>query len=502
MKVLTGIDLLGIQSYIFTSNRLRDVISASLLVYSATSRDGGLRACPGDQVLQAGGGKAVLAFESLAEARQFAARYTRDLLENAPRLEAVIAHCSTDGGFAEALRELQVILARKKLERSPDASALGLAVTAACQVTGLPACTVDSLDRAPVCRQVEIWRRDDIRREAETRWQTYLPESSGWMFPAEIDELGRTWNDTSLFAVVYLDANDVGERIRDWLERCTSSSLDSAGIRAEYREWSEWLDQQLQRVWRSIVGRVTAAIHDCTVEGSTPGLRFELSPKKLPLRPVLLGGDDFTFLCDGRIALDLAATALREFSSGDCPHMGKMSACAGVAIVRAHYPFARAYELAEKLCGHAKAARKKRGDEGCWIDWNIGGTRPGEPIAELRARAYRAPNLDLTCRPYRLGTPSNEPETWNWLSGTMLGTSGNGLRGPQWGQRRNKVKELGALAREGPDTVRGTLKAWQGVNPNLALPDGLTDSGFLGDRTPLLDATELLDLHLPLGREL
>jgi len=500
MNVLTGIDLLGIQKYVFTSNRLRDVVSASWLVQWATSCDGALHTWR-KQVLHAGGGSAVLAFDSMDEAKRFAGVYSRMMLERAPGLELVLAHYRTQDGLAKSLQNLQVVLARKKLERRPNADALGLAVTAACGVTGLPATAIDRLDGTPVSKQVEMWRCDDTRKEAEARWRKALESKSGWQFPAEIDELGRTHGDTSLFAVVHVDANDVGEKIRCWLERCVGNPLDNTAVLAQYREWSEWIDAQLHRVWRCLVERVLAAIHDECLQGSVPRLNFELRHGKLPLRPVLLGGDDLTFLCDGRIALDLAATALREIASGECPHLGKMSACAGVAIVRAHYPFARAYELAEKLCSHAKSVRREQQDAGCWLDWHIGTARPTERIWEFRNRLYRAEGLQLTCRPYRLGSAASDGGTWSWLSGTLLGTRGTGLRGPGWGRRRNKVKALASLARQGPNAVRSALRAWQVMDRQLVLPAGLDDSGFNGDRTSLLDAIELVDVHLPLGGE-
>lgn len=500
MNVLTGIDLLGIQKYVFTSNRLRDVVSASWLVQWATSCDGALQRWR-NQVLHAGGGSAVLAFDSEDEAKKFAGVYTRKILENAPGLELVVAHHPIQNGLAKSLRDLQVILARKKLERKPNVEALGLAVTAACGVTGLPATAIDRLDGTPVSKQVETWRCDDTRKRAESRWEKDLEFTSGWRFPTEIDELGRSRGDTSLLAVVHVDANAMGEKIRTWLSRCVQTGLEDATVLDHYREWSEWIDKEFRRIWQRTVRRVLEAIHDGCLQGSVPRLNFELRPGKLPLRPVLLGGDDLTFLCDGRIALDLAATALREINGSDCPHLGKMSACAGVAIVRAHYPFARAYELAEKLCSHAKLVRRQQQDPGCWLDWHIGAVRPTEPIQEFRNRLYRVNHLRLTCRPYRLGSAVSDGETWSWLSGTLLGTSGTGLRGPGWGRRRNKVKALASLLRQGPTAVRSALHAWQIMDRQLALPTGLDDSGFNGDRTPLLDAIELVDVHLPLGGE-
>jgi hypothetical protein len=69
-----------------------------------------------------------------------------------------------------------------------------------------------------------------------------------------------------------------------------------------------------------------------------------------------------------------------------------------------------------------------------------------------------------------------------------------------WRAHRNKVNELQVAVREGPGSLRRTREAWI-VAGKLQLPGGLDKtSGFPdGVHTPLLDAIELLDLHLPLG---
>jgi len=218
----------------------------------------------------------------------------------------------------------------------------------------------------------------------------------------------------------------------------------------------------------------------------------------LPLRPILLGGDDLTFVCDGRIALDLAETALDVFNKSDVPHLGKISACAGVAMVRVHAPFARAYELAEKLCTSAKRMLKKNNDPGCALDWHIGACRPGEAIEDIRKRQYKANNHELTCRPYRLDSGREDAESWRWLSGTLLDDPKMGLRGKAWSRRRNKVKALAELAREGRESVHASLEAWRVVDTKLQLPQPIAGNGFARTRTPLIDALELFDLHLVL----
>jgi hypothetical protein len=512
MPVLTGIDVLGVQRYVFASNRLRDAVAASWLVHWATGADGALHESGGD-VLLASGGNAILCFPDRGRAHEFVTRYTRRVYDDAPGLEVVVAHEPFhNGGLATALGRLQVKLANSKLERTPATPLLGLSVTAGCDITGLPATGIDPLDaRKPLSRMVLRWRDRDVHARAIARWDEFLDAGAGFALPPEIDDMGRTRGDTSLIGVVHIDGNGIGERIATWQRQCVETSRSDDAVGSELRGWAAALDSASHRSLEAVIKRVAQAIdeRDRRITGAMPNLGFKLGPEDgpiyLPFRPVLLGGDDLTFLCDGRIALHLAEVALDSFS-GEVPSLGTVTACAGVALVPAHTPFDRAYELADALCGSAKARRRHKKDSGCWLDWHIGAPRPGEGVDDLRRRAFthRLGNrkLQLTCRPYRLGTNASERETWRWLARTVIGSGQDGFRGERWSRHRNKLKELASVVREGTDGVRWARESWTAAS-GLAWPGGLDHTnGFLDEvRTPLLDAIELLDIHLPLEEE-
>jgi len=509
MPVLTAIDVLGVQRFVFASNRLRDVVAASSLVDWATSREGALADLDAGGVLLAGGGNAILEFADLDRARRFTERYTRLLYDKAPGIAIVVAHNREHGTgeLAQALGALQIDLAQAKLERIPAAPQLGLSVTAACRITGLPATGLDPQDSSvPLARSILRLRDTDVRKRTRERWQSLLAGKEHLAFPDEIDQMGRSRGDTSLVGVVHVDGNGIGTKITEWMTRCREEGLGDTVVREQYGAWSGALGAQVTGALRAVVERVAAAIdpETGTIGAATPELAFELNRDSdgrllLPMRPILLGGDDLTFVCDGRIALDLAETALAAFGT-EIGQLGAISATAGVALVAAHAPFDRAYELAEALCAHAKRRRNEKNDAGSWIDWHIGGTRPGESVESLRTRQFRAANLSFTCRPYPLGTAAGSAETWRWLAHTVLGQGSDGFRGSTWSTRRNKVKALRDAAREGPDAVRQNLEAWRAAAPKLALPNGIPDDGFFdGTRTPFLDAIELLDIHVPLG---
>ena len=530
MPVLTAIDVLGIQSYIFASNRLRDVVGASSLVDLTTRKDEELLAPPGifptPEIIVAAGGNAVLRFDTKVDARNYVAGYTRRVLKRAPGLDVAIAHFEYETGqLARGLLALQVKLEKAKLDRRPQAPQLGLSVMAPCAVTGLPASTWSKKEDAWVSSRIARIRE----QVANSGWDQFLPNDvhgRGARFPDELDQLGRSHGDMSMIGVVHVDGNGIGRRIRRWLVgKLEDDSAPDEAVIKEYAQWSRALDDLGKDVFRAVVQRVANRIDPLedgfAVRGQpSPRLDFSLGTDtdgtiRLPLRPILLGGDDLTFVCDGRIALDLAASALREFTtkSMDVPDLKLLgdepvTACAGVAIVNAHAPFSRSYQLCEDLCANAKRAREvepsRTGDNnGCWIDWQVGTVRPDESVNEVRGRQYQEEKL--TCRPYPLHGDAERRLTWDWLDREMLGEpskkGGGGLsfRNPDvWGERRNKVKELARLIVEGGNAVQKQLDAWKSVFPEIDLPREISPNGFKGDKSPLLDAIELLDLHLRL----
>ncbi len=114
--------------------------------------------------------------------------------------------------------------------------------------------------------------------------------------------------------------------------------------------------------------------------------------ERLPFRPIVFGGDDVTFVCEGRLGLPLAAHYLARLAEGILPDGDPLYARAGIAIVKTHYPFARAYELADELCGVGQALHREirsRIPPGArrWTG-TLRSTGLVQPLKELRRREY------------------------------------------------------------------------------------------------------------------
>jgi hypothetical protein len=116
------------------------------VIFDAHTLDDGIDA----EVIFLGGGNAAIMFSSGDQARDFAKKYTDQLLERAPGLEAAVAHVDNiDLSQKDALqnawtRMLRMEMPRQKEGRMVSQPVLGLAVTAECSYTGLPAVAENS----------------------------------------------------------------------------------------------------------------------------------------------------------------------------------------------------------------------------------------------------------------------------------------------------------------------------------------------------------------------
>lgn len=114
----------------------------------------------------------------------------------------------------------------------------------------------------------------------------------------------------------------------------------------------------------------------------------------LPIRPIIIGGDDVTFVCHARLATLLShvfMTALERISRQEMAFLDSlgdsaMYSCAGIAILNTSYPFFRGYELAEQLCANAK--KESRANGASWMDFAILHGEQSPTLEQIREQEY------------------------------------------------------------------------------------------------------------------
>lgn len=526
--IATVIDTTGIQPYIFGSNRLRENIGASYLVEQATDdwvksffpNENNLdaenkdiekdkyieRDNLGAELVYTGGGNAVILFQDKNKAIEFTKNLSEKILRKAPGLKIVVAHSEPfefgNNQLKNIVDSLMQELERKKREYNPSTPLLGLGVTTNCVSSGLPG--VDSSEKYGYLVSREIAAKLGIVDFANDKLKkTIFDDIGDYIIPYDVDDLGRTEGISSYIAIVHADGNGMGDRFKEYGNKCEN---DRDYI-ARMRNLSDTVNQAgvdaLKAVARKVIQLADGELQE----------KFEITQREgkkyLPIRPIVYGGDDVTFVCDGRLGLSLAALYLQEFQSKTVADGKKLTACAGIAIVKTHYPFARAYQLSEALCRSAKNFKsdekeRLRCEDFSALDWHIAASGLSGTIGEIRRREYQLSIGDLSMRPVYLNSKSDW-RNWNDFSEVVNTFNKN----ENWALSRNKVMSLREKLREGSEKTRQFLEIYkldEHYLPNYSTPDtgNLNKCGWIDDgRTNrqicgYFDAIEAMEFYISL----
>lgn len=520
---LTLLDTSGIQNYIFNSNRLQENIGASELVYRATTlwafaalSDAGFKhnvevqgniwkINDGDiekenstlraEVIYAGGGNILILFQNLDDAKNFTKRITTQVLKEAPGLTLVASHLEFEFAsvqLAIARSSLLRQLAQHKQSRLPSLPLLGLGVSAVCQSTGLPATRTnvglklneDEEDTRLISREIE-WKLK-YRNPGNDRLKDALGRAAGsYYFPSDVDKLGRIKGEESYVAIVHADGNRMGEHLNEAIKNAT----DNRDCIRKLRAFSTKINDASLKALLHVVKLAKQAADD------------ELVPiveKYLPMRPLVFGGDDVTFLCNGRLGISLATAYLESFErETKILGLDRFHASVGVSIVKMHYPFARAYALSEQLLSSAK--RFVREFEDCSaIDWHFATSGLSGSLSVIREREYQDGNLLM--RPLLLN--KNDKVKGRFWKGGIEEVIRQFREEHPWKDSHNKVIGLRDVLRDTTgEQVRAYLRDYELSRlPELVNEEAQT-TGWTNNRCVYFDAIELLDHHIAIAEK-
>ena len=471
-------------------------------------------------VAQIGGGKIILLFrpELATEDDQSLLKdvihtFTKTVLCRYPGLKtgAVIHDVILDedffkrGGYDHGIEVLFKALHENQDTVYPVVSPPYTGLTLTCPVNGEPATHYDAdgmidPDGAPQFFSQEVYAKAAAAKETNSiiQHRFFQKENIFYEFPMEFEQLGQKEGE-SYIAVVHIDGNKMGIKFQG----CTTWG--------KYNQTAKSVQESTKQAFRELVKYIADRYEAWQSSGD-----LFLDGTHLPIRPLILGGDDVAFVCTAKIALEATKFYMEALLHPKDPSMMPIYSCAGIAIIPEKYPFFRGYELAEQLCSEAK--KKSRGvpdadgntPDACWLDFAILHGEQEPELAEIRAQEYGAMRGSLHFGPYLVAQSEDAPAKDNFFHVDHLLECIQKLRkgmekGREGGIPQGKLKEMRFVLAHDVHAEKAFLEqldhlrmhlpevaGWEGFQKSLwqPSPDGK------GEVTPYVDAVEMLDFTM------
>lgn len=359
---LYGFATSRIQEYVLASDRLLDVQGASHAIerLCSTVFPDVLRAVgldPTACLVQNAAGEARVVTDDEHRLRALARVWPAVVDAEAPGLSVQQAMLRVDSSAAldDRQRTLGTMLQADRAAPFPELPEVGPLVSRSAR-TGLPAVDVDDqferderIDRSVAARRrVGRALRERDHAEPSALDARFLPSDAGattrFVSGQPRDEAALLGRGGRYVAVLHADGNRIGRTLEALANRTHGEKGAGSSL---FRSFSTGLSAATESAVRT-------AVRSALLPHAEDGV--------LPARPILLGGDDVCLVVRAALGLDFAEAFLTEFRAASArllrdlgaPEVGPITACAGLAIVRSHHPFARAHALAEALCRRAK----------------------------------------------------------------------------------------------------------------------------------------------------
>ena len=360
-RYLYGLNIQGIQGLIFETTKLKEIIGASDFVEQACTslfKDMvGKNTYQKDQQIIGAAGRIQYVFEDKATCERVVMHFPKELRRKIPDIRLSQAVVAVGAELTE--EDLQLLDQRLAIQSNkiPTQHGLGLMISERSRRTGAPAARISKVNGE---KEFLDLKQDNKRAIANGQRDLLFEKMLGTdaypkeRYPLEIEDLlpGRGKNNEWI-AVVHADGNSLGKTIQRMAKQLSSRQMQSA-----MKAFSKKLDTATRLAAAAAFEEVVKPVVD-----EEKGV--------IPLRPVLLGGDDITLIIRGDLALDFTAAFLANFALQTKIQFSELveryeikelqkglTACAGIAYVKYNYPFHYAVDLSEELCRHTKNIAK------------------------------------------------------------------------------------------------------------------------------------------------
>ena len=357
-KYLYGANVKAVQQFIFQTNKLKEIIGASELVEQICTNlfEKQVEEFKADNRIIAAAGIIKYIFEDETECKNLVRVFPKVVLGTAPGIvfNQAVVRMTGDQPTGEELKELEQCLKTQRNKAIPPLET-GLRITERSRRTGLPAIKNENdepLDKATLLKKNA--KTDGVGSLS----QKLTGEKITFLFPKDIKEIA---SEKNYIAIIHADGNNLGKAIRDLNENQKNSvSAQESSIKRN-KDFSQAIEKASLSAARTALEKTFA---DIIAKAKEKDGKKTIT---LPMRPVIIGGDDFTVICNAAYALELTTIFLTEFEKKSAEefesgglNLPALTACAGIAYIKTNYPFHYGAKLAEDLCSFSKKAAKQQ----------------------------------------------------------------------------------------------------------------------------------------------
>lgn len=486
-QVLALYDIVGIQEYIFASKKMKENIGASNIIHKVFSEF--LSIPQGSELIYSGGGNALVLFSDKKSALETTKQLSKRVMEETDGiLKFVVAYQDKPDSFSNDMKILMGQLQKNKNSIIHTYPVAGISITREATTDRLPAYK---------CKDGDYLSYSAINKISNTQTErfNYLLPNQNYKFPLEFEDLGQV-EGNSYISIVHIDGNSMGKFISESIKNIPDYNKAKESLKKYSTQVSEYYKDTMKKTVEHLYNNLDN-IKD----------KFKIKDTIIPIRVIVLNGDDTTFICDGRLGLPLAEYFLKKLA--ECKIDEKsLYACAGVCIVKTAFPFYRAYKFAEELCSTAKQMARidnRNFDEyHSWIDWQVIRSGIYTSINELRSNEYNIPALgeaikqetivdereivlkksNLLLRPYKINDSESKQDFLR-----MLKVKDELAKIP-----RNKIKSLRNSLIKSKEEVEIMKEILESRNEKI--PEYNYDTNlFPNNIFPYFDAMELIEFY-------
>lgn len=359
------------------------------------------------EVLFIGGGNAFVSYSSIELCRKINQRMSKYTLVNSYSFQLAVAIHEKSNNYTNDYKKLQEKMADTKADMAVVKPLGTLPVMKTELKSGYPAVFIDQKDE--IFKLTNEKKNEPKSYETVLKLRAYIKKKNEKKLEKEeavFDNLVLKKGEDSQLAVVHIDGNNMGLRIRKLIEN--KENYNNAV--KEMRKVSYQITNSFRKVFDEM--------HDYFTEVAKKETSFSKKDNKYFIREILVAGDDITYVCNAGIALETVEYYCRKISAytmngetnDESIYNYGFSVCAGIAFIGSHFPFYIGYEVAESCCSIAKERAKKEeymdnGRIGNFVDFHICKNIQAQDLKETRKREYvTRSGENLLIRPYYIHT--------------------------------------------------------------------------------------------------